>query len=189
MTLLLALDVDVELRTHATRRAAFVAAVGRCAFLLPSDAHDGKKRVVTPTERWSHGVTQLVSYCPWAMPSISTPHSAHAARHVSSEKNSVHASKRAPWRQAVSTTSHTSRPPRLIMASTRRNVGLMPMHVDRAIFHARSQKIDAPMGLFGRDLAIPLERRLGLRHKQRARDGDLNAAARLGRRGFFFARS
>ena len=65
-----------------------------------------------------------------------------------------------------------------------RNVGLMPMHVDRAIFHTRSQKVDAPMGLFGRDLAVPLERRLGLRHKQRARDGDLHAAARLGRRGF-----
>ena len=40
------------------------------------------------------------------------------------------------------------------------------------------------MGFFGRDLAIPLERRLGLRHKQRARDGDLHAAARLGRRSF-----
>ena len=43
------------------------------------------------------------------------------------------------------------------------------------------------MGLFGRDLAIPLERRLSLRHEQRARDGDLHAAARLGRRSLFRA--
>ena len=76
-------------------------------------------RVDTPVEICSHGMTRVVGYAVCAMAAGSMPTSSAASRQAASAKHSVHASKRAPRRQAASTHAAASRPARLITASTK----------------------------------------------------------------------
>ena len=61
------------------------------------------------------------------------------------------------------------------------------MDVDRTVFHAGTQQADAAMGLFGRNLSVPLKRRLGFRHEKRTRNGNFHAAPSFRRRCLFRA--
>ena len=57
------------------------------------------------------------------------------------------------------------------------------MNIDRLVLHTVAQKIHAAQRLLGRNLAIPLERRLRLGNEQRDRRAHPHVTAMLGRHG------
>ena len=60
---------------------------------------------------------------------------------------------------------------------------IVPMNIDRLVLHTVAQKIHAAQRLLGRNLAVPLERRLRLGNEQRDRRTHPHVTAMLGRHG------
>ena len=60
---------------------------------------------------------------------------------------------------------------------------IVPMDIDRLVLHAVAQQVHAAQCLLGRNLAVPLERRLRLRDEQRDRRTHAHVATMLGRHG------
>ena len=146
-----------QLRTHATRRAAFVAAVGRRAFLL-------RQATLTTEKARGHANRKVIPRCNPTRFVLALGDAFHIDAAFRTRRSPrIKREKLGPRVKARAVAPGgfddiTPLPPATAHHGLdERNVGLMPMHVDRTIFHARSQKVNAPMGLFGRDLAIPLQ--------------------------------